>query len=133
MKKNELNQIIARIKQEFKIAQDQEVAKLLGISRASLANHKTRKTIPHKEIISLCRKNGKDLDYILGSKKKANITNPEKKEKDELYYQEKCEIYKEEIMQLLRENSQLKTQLLNQQELVGTASKKAGNGKKIIG
>ena len=57
MANKELEQIIEKIKRTFNVYQDQEVAKLLGISRASLANHKTRNTVPYKEIISLCSKN----------------------------------------------------------------------------
>ena len=65
---SELDKIIIRIKELFSVQQDQEVAKILGISRASLANHKIRKTLPFKEIINLCKNNKKDINSIIGIK-----------------------------------------------------------------
>ena len=65
---SELDKIIIRIKELFSVQQDQEVAKILGISRASLANHKIRKTLPFKEIINLCKKNKKDINLLFGLK-----------------------------------------------------------------
>ena len=65
---SELDKIIIRIKELFSVQQDQEVAKILGISRASLANHKIRKTLPFKEIINLCKNNKKDINLLFGLK-----------------------------------------------------------------
>ena len=44
-----------------------------------------------------------------------------------MYYREKCEMYKEEIIQLLKENSALKTELIGVSKV---ASKKGGSGGK---
>ena len=93
MANKELEQIIEKIKRTFNVYQDQEVAKLLGISRASLANHKTRNTVPYKEIISLCSKNKQPLDSILGTKSPKGESKTNKgKENSEMYYREnvKC-------------------------------------------
>ena len=128
MANKELEQIIEKIKRTFNVYQDQEVAKLLGISRASLANHKTRNTVPYKEILSLCSKNKQPLDSILGTKSpKGESTTNKGKENSEMYYRDKCELYKEEIIHLLKENSALKTELISVSKV---SSKKGGSGGK---
>ena len=111
---NELDKIILRIKEIFSVNQDQEVAKILGISRASLANHKIRKTLPFKEIINLCKKNKKDINLLFGLKtgnqsinNQNNSLTPEETEmlKDDLINQLKIN------QKLMAENIELREKL----------------------
>ena len=111
---SELDKIILRIKEIFSVNQDQEVAKILGISRASLANHKIRQTLPFKEIINLCKKNKKDINLLFGLKtenqsinNQNNSLTPEETEmlKDDLNNQLKIN------QKLMAENIELREKL----------------------
>ena len=112
MKSGELENILTQLKELFNLSQDQEVARLLGVSRASLANHKTRKTIPYKEIIAVLKKNKKNLNDVFGRFKEKELTtgkplNAEEEEvlKDLIKAQQK-------IIELQDENKDLRELLI---------------------
>ena len=128
---SELDKIIIRIKELFSVQQDQEVAKILGISRASLANHKIRKTLPFKEIINLCKNNKKDINLIFGLKTEHQSINNQNTK----FTLEEIEMLKDDLInqlkinqQLMAENIQLREKLL---ELGGVKAKRPGFLKKI--
>ncbi len=100
---NELEKIILRIKEIFSVNQDQEVAKILGISRASLANHKIRKTLPFKEIINLCKKNKKDINLLFGLKTENQSINNQ----NTTLTLEETEMLKDDLINQLKINIQL--------------------------
>ena len=100
---NELDKIILRIKEIFSVNQDQEVAKILGISRASLANHKIRKTLPFKEIINLCKKNKKDINLLFGLKTENQSINNQ----NTTLTLEETEMLKDDLINQLKINIQL--------------------------
>ena len=126
MAKNELTTIIKAIKTAFNIHQDQEVAKLLGLSRASLANHKTRKTVPYKEIIDLCKKNNKSLDALLYGGVKTQTKNKDEISQPTFNYEREMEMLKDKLIaqmelsqrvleekdELRKENAELRALLL---------------------
>tara|TARA_B100000686_G_C16530399_1_gene832021 strand:- start:56 stop:445 length:390 start_codon:yes stop_codon:yes gene_type:complete len=127
---SELDKIIIRIKELFSVQQDQEVAKILGISRASLANHKIRKTLPFKEIINLCKNNKKDINLIFGLKTEHQSINNQNTK----FTLEEIEMLKDDLInqlkinqQLMAENIQLREKLL---ELGGVKAKRPGFLKK---
>ena len=100
---SELDKIILRIKELFSVQQDQEVAKILGISRASLANHKIRKTLPFKEIINLCKNNKKDINLIFGLKTENQPINNQ----NTTFTLEETEMLKDDLINQLKINQQL--------------------------
>ena len=100
---SELDKIILRIKEIFSVNQDQEVAKILGISRASLANHKIRKTLPFKEIINLCKKNKKDINLLFGLKTENQSINNQ----NTTLTLEETEMLKDDLINQLKINIQL--------------------------
>ena len=100
---SELDKIIIRIKELFSVQQDQEVAKLLGISRASLANHKIRKTLPFKEIINLCKNNKKDINLLFGLKTENQSINNQ----NTTFTLEETEMLKDDLINQLKINQQL--------------------------
>ena len=100
---NELDKIILRIKEIFSVNQDQEVAKILGISRASLANHKIRKTLPFKEIINLCKNNKKDINLLFGLKTENQSINNQ----NTVFTLEETEMLKDDLINQLKINQQL--------------------------
>ena len=100
---SELDKIIIRIKELFSVQQDQEVAKILGISRASLANHKIRKTLPFKEIINLCKNNKKDINSIFG----INTENQPINNQNTTFTLEETEMLKDDLINQLKINQQL--------------------------
>ena len=100
---SELDKIIIRIKELFSVQQDQEVAKLLGISRASLANHKIRKTLPFKEIINLCKNNKKDINLLFGLKTENQSINNQ----NATFTLEETEMLKDDLINQLKINQQL--------------------------
>ena len=100
---NELDKIILRIKEIFSVNQDQEVAKILGISRASLANHKIRKTLPFKEIINLCKKNKKDINLLFGLKTENQSINNQ----NNSLTPEETEMLKDDLINQLKINQKL--------------------------
>ena len=100
---SELDKIIIRIKELFSVQQDQEVAKILGISRASLANHKIRKTLPFKEIINLCKNNKKDINLIFGLKTENQPINNQ----NTTFTLEETEMLKDDLINQLKINQQL--------------------------
>ena len=127
---SELDKIIIRIKELFSVQQDQEVAKILGISRASLANHKIRKTLPFKEIINLCKNNKKDINLIFGLKTEHQSINNQ----NTRFTLEETEMLKDDLInqlkinqQLMAENFELREKLL---ELGVTEAKRPGFLKK---
>ena len=99
----ELDKIIIRIKELFSVQQDQEVAKILGISRASLANHKIRKTLPFKEIINLCKNNKKDINLLFGLKTENQPINNQ----NTTFTLEETEMLKDDLINQLKINQQL--------------------------
>ena len=100
---SELDKIILRIKEIFSVNQDQEVAKILGISRASLANHKIRKTLPFKEIINLCKNNKKDINLLFGLKTENQSINNQ----NTTFTLEETEMLKDDLINQLKINQQL--------------------------
>ena len=100
---SELDKIIIRIKELFSVQQDQEVAKILGISRASLANHKIRKTLPFKEIINLCKNNKKDINLLFGLKTENQSINNQ----NTVFTLEETEMLKDDLINQLKINQQL--------------------------
>ena len=100
---SELDKIIIRIKELFSVQQDQEVAKILGISRASLANHKIRKTLPFKEIINLCKNNKKDINLLFGLKTENKSINNQ----NATFTLEETEMLKDDLINQLKINQQL--------------------------
>ena len=100
---SELDKIIIRIKEPFSVQQDQEVAKILGISRASLANHKIRKTLPFKEIINLCKNNKKDINLLFGVKTENQSINNQ----NTTFTLEETEMLKDDLINQLKINQQL--------------------------
>ena len=127
---SELDKIILRIKEIFSVNQDQEVAKILGISRASLANHKIRQTLPFKEIINLCKKNKKDINLLFGLK----VENQSINNQNTRFTLEETEMLKDDLInqlkinqQLMAENFELREKLL---ELGGVKAKRPGFLKK---
>ena len=100
---SELDKIIIRIKELFSVQQDQEVAKILGISRASLANHKIRKTLPFKEIINLCKNNKKDINLLFGLKTENQSINNQ----NTMFTLEETEMLKDDLINQLKINQQL--------------------------
>ena len=127
---SELDKIIIRIKELFSVQQDQEVAKILGISRASLANHKIRKTLPFKEIINLCKNNKKDINSIFGIKTENQPINNQ----NTTFTLEETEMLKDDLInqlkinqQLMAENIELREKLL---EIGGVKAKRPGFLKK---
>ena len=100
---SELDKIIIRIKELFSVQQDQEVAKILGISRASLANHKIRKTLPFKEIINLCKNNKKDINLLFGLKTENQSINNQ----NTTFTLEETEMLKDDLINQLKINIQL--------------------------
>jgi predicted NUDIX family phosphoesterase len=62
---------------QLNVKNEAEIANKLGMSRQSLQNHKTRNTIPYKQIISYCLLNKKDINIIFNNKldEKNNINN----------------------------------------------------------
>ena len=100
---SELDKIIIRIKELFSVQQDQEVAKLLGISRASLANHKIRKTLTFKEIINLCKNNKKDINLLFGLKTENQSINNQ----NTTFTLEETEMLKDDLINQLKINQQL--------------------------
>ena len=100
---SELDKIILRIKEIFSVNQDQEVAKILGISRASLANHKIRKTLPFKEIINLCKKNKKDINLLFGLKTENQSINNQ----NNSLTPEETEMLKDDLINQLKINQKL--------------------------
>ncbi len=100
---SELDKIIIRIKELFSVQQDQEVAKILGISRASLANHKIRKTLPFKEIINLCKKNKKDINLLFGLKTENQSINNQ----NTTFTLEETEMLKDDLINQLKINQKL--------------------------
>ena len=100
---SELDKIIIRIKELFSVQQDQEVAKILGISRASLANHKIRKTHPFKEIINLCKNNKKDINLLFGLKTENQSINNQ----NTTFTLEETEMLKDDLINQLKINQQL--------------------------
>ena len=100
---SELDKIILRIKEIFSVNQDQEVAKILGISRASLANHKIRKTLPFKEIINLCKNNKKDINLLFGLKTENQSINNQ----NTVFTLEETEMLKDDLINQLKINQQL--------------------------
>ena len=127
---SELDKIIIRIKELFSVQQDQEVAKILGISRASLANHKIRKTLPFKEIINLCKNNKKDINSIFG----INTENQPINNQNTTFTLEETEMLKDDLInqlkinqQLMAENIELREKLL---EIGGVKAKRPGFLKK---
>ena len=100
---SELDKIILRIKEIFSVNQDQEVAKILGISRASLANHKIRKTLPFKEIINLCKKNKKDINLLFGLKTENQSINNQ----NTTSTLEETEMLKDDLINQLKINQKL--------------------------
>ena len=127
---SELDKIIIRIKELFSVQQDQEVAKILGISRASLANHKIRKTLPFKEIINLCKNNKKDINSIFGIKTENQPINNQ----NTTFTLEETEMLKDDLInqlkinqQLMAENIELREKLL---DIGGVKAKRPGFLKK---
>jgi hypothetical protein len=113
MKSGELENILTRLKELFNLFQDQEVARLLGISRASLANHKTRKTIPYKEIIAVLKKNKKNVNDIFSPNPKGielTVGKPLKWEEEEML--KDLVKAQQKIIEVMEENSKLKDALL---------------------
>ena len=100
---SELDKIILRIKEIFSVNQDQEVAKILGISRASLANHKIRKTLPFKEIINLCKNNKKDINLLFGLKTENQSINNQ----NNSLTPEETEMLKDDLINQLKINQKL--------------------------
>ena len=127
---SELDKIILRIKEIFSVNQDQEVAKILGISRASLANHKIRKTLPFKEIINLSKKNKKDINLLFGLQTENQSINNQ----NTTFTLEETEMLKDDLInqlkinqQLMAENIELREKLI---EIELTSSKRPGFLKK---
>ena len=127
---SELDKIIIRIKELFSVQQDQEVAKILGISRASLANHKIRKTLPFKEIINLCKNNKKDINLLFGLKTENQSINNQ----NTTFILEETEMLKDDLInqlkinqQLMAENIELREKLI---EIGGVKAKRPGFLKK---
>jgi len=77
-----INRIVDRVKELKHLKSDDDVAKVLEMKKTALSNHKTRKTIPFKNLSTFCDKTGFSLDYILtgeGPKfriKKGSANNP---------------------------------------------------------
>ena len=67
MKKN-ISDIVDRIKEFKKLGKDTAdatIAKLLGMTKTALYNHKLRGTIPYKALFTFCEKEGISLDWLL--------------------------------------------------------------------
>jgi hypothetical protein len=57
--------IIERIKTLKGLHYDVEVAKILGISKENLYNHKSKNAIPYERLIALCEREGIPIVYLL--------------------------------------------------------------------
>jgi hypothetical protein len=126
MKSGELENILTQLKELFNLSQDQEVARLLGISRASLANHKTRKTIPYKEIIAVLKKNKKNVNDVFSTNPRGievTVGKPLKEEEEQVLK----DLIKaqQKIIELQDENKDLR-ELLS--KVPPRSRKKSGNG-----
>ena len=100
------------------------------ISRASLANHKIRKTLPFKEIINLCKNNKKDINLIFGLKTENQPINNQ----NTTFTLEETEMLKDDLInqlkinqQLMAENIELREKLL---DIGGVKAKRPGFLKK---
>lgn len=67
--------IINRIKTDFELKDDKDVAVKLGVSQQSLTNWKNREKIPYKELISFCLEQNLNMKYILTGEKEENYIN----------------------------------------------------------
>ena len=102
MNKNEtFIRILTKIKEIEGFKRDNEVAKLLGVSKENLSRWKTRSTIPYKILQEYCRSRNISLDSLLGDKKKALMV----KEPGSVYINERARV--REIMKIIQDHPEL--------------------------
>ncbi len=76
---NSFEEQLLRLKQSVKVSDDQDIAALLGMSKAAFSGRKTRESFPTKEVFALATKQpdlGLDPDWIVtGSSNKMEAAN----------------------------------------------------------
>ena len=63
-----ISQIVDRIKFYKQLQEDEDVARLLKMSKTALSNHKSRKTIPFKQLFLFANNENLSLDWLLTGK-----------------------------------------------------------------
>lgn len=58
------SEVIDRLKKELGFTEDQELAKLMGMSNAAFSERRTRESLPYEKIIDICRERGISSDFI---------------------------------------------------------------------
>ena len=62
------SEIINRIKNNFGCSSESDVAKLIGISKHALSNHKSRGSIPYEALFTFCLKENISFDWLFTGK-----------------------------------------------------------------
>ncbi len=60
--------IIERLKEAIDVATDAELAGLLGCSRTTISNWRSRNTVPLGRLRRLCKQRGVPIDYLLSGR-----------------------------------------------------------------
>ena len=125
---NKFNHILKRIREvKPELQKDESLAKALEIIAGAFANHKHRWSIPYKQLITFCKKNDLDYEFILVGTKQSE-TKAQERSEDEMY-RAKFEEAQEKIIGLLEENNELRKKIADlEPEKKSRVSRKA-NGK----
>ncbi|EAS1877712.1 bacteriophage CI repressor [Salmonella enterica] len=68
MNKKSVNAVLARLMEVFKVNNDTELAKALGVNRQTLASWRRRESVPYSLCIIIAEQYGVSLDWLLSGR-----------------------------------------------------------------